>query len=721
MTTKEIAYFLSAGFSKEQIDEIIEGKKAGVATAVYANKKYLPIQMRQIRLGLMENLPVEQYASTDYDWLQMEELRMGLKSGVDINIYKNPEIHHEKMRQLRKGLEHGINLYSFLSLDAMVMRQLRKARINGVNILKYIDAGYDDKQLQEIRIALELGVNLDDYLKTTYSAASITQIRKGLERGVDVSLFAKDEYGWRQMREIRKGLENQIDVKKYISPLYSSTQMREMRLGMVAGLDVDSYGKLRYSAHEMRRRRMAMLDAIKKEQERILQAQVKSDDFVFDFMSNNMEAYVTVLTKDKVIGRERFLEILELNGIRKGIIEKAVDAVINKQAYQKSILIAQGQIPRKGEDGHYEFFFKTNPDRKPKIMEDGTADYRSIQWFEMVRTGQTLAIYHEAQDGRDGYDVLGNPVKARKGVEQRILTGKGFHIEADKKTYVADMDGMVNLTDNKIEISNHMQLPEVNMLNGNIYFEGSLHILGDVGFGAHIRATDDIVIDGTVESATIESGGSVVLKKGMNSAGNGMISAKKDVVSRFFESVQVITKGNIEVGKSLNSELSAEGLITSNGIIAGGVAKASSGFRVKHIGNQAGIKTILQLKVDDSLWEEDKTIKLAIMDAQSEMDMLKKSYEDFLQKYPAEVRNEMEVFKKLENTIFIKNRQLEQLIRMKNEVEATVRKTKEAKVIINGRAHEGVVVEMDGGRWQAGNEFNIVVMKKEDRVEILSK
>lgn len=720
MNLTEKDYFLKAGFSADQYEEIREGKKSRVNVALYANKNFLPIQMRQIRLGLSEGLPVESYAKIEYDWFQMEEIRYGLKSGVDTSVYAAPEIPYEKMRQLRKGLEEGVNLYSYIHLDANVLRQLRRAWRSGVDLLKYIEQGYDAEQLCEIRYALEKGIDLDPYITVSYRAASIAEIRTGLEHGVSVKDYASMEYNWQQMREIRKGMEQQLDMEQFASSLYSWKQMREIRLGLKQGLDVSEYRRLRYTAGEMRRKRLAILEEIHRKQERILQSQIKSEDFLFEFIANDMEVYITVLTKDKQIGRERLLEILEQNNIRRGIQEDAVELIVKGEAFRKAILIARGEIPRVGAGGWYEFFFRTNVERKPRILEDGTADYRSIQWFEMVKAGQVLAKYHEAEEGIDGYNVTGGIIKARKGIEQRILIGQGFTLSEDKKTYIAAIDGMIRLDGNEMKITDHMMLDEVNMLTGDVQFNGSLHVLGDVGYGAVIRATGDIVIDGTVESATIESSGSIVLKKGMNSAGHGLIRAGGDVVSRFFESVKVIAKGNIDVGKCLNSQLYAEGSITSSGIIAGGVARACTGFRIKHAGNQAGLHTALQLMTDEKLWEENRVIKNAIRDVTAEVEMLGKSYEDFKAKFPPEVRSGMEMFAKVEKAVFTKKKQLEQLITLDEEIERTFRKVRDGKVIITGRAYEGTVIEMEGCRWAAENQWNIIIRKKDDRVEVLS-
>lgn len=719
MKQEEREFFLNQGFTEEQITEISEGKAAGLNVAIYANKNFLPIQMRQIRLGLAEKLPVEIYAKLDYDWFQMEEIRLGLKSGVDISLYAEPEMPYETMRQIRKGLEIGLDLRSYIGLEANIIREIRRAHIAGVDVLKYVEQGYDAEQIREIRHALEIGIDMDRYLSKEYRAASIAEIRTGLENGVDVSRYASMDYGWRQMREIRKGLELQVDVDKFISNFYTWDQMREIRYGLKYGLDVSEYSSLRYTAEEMHAKRLAILDDIYKEQERILQSQIKSEDFIFEFGPNDMEAYITVLPHGKEVTRERLLEILEQNHIRKGILENAIDKIVSGQCSRGAILIAQGQIPYKGKDGFYEFFFRTDLERKPKILPDGTVDYRHMNWFEMVKVGQKLAYYHEAEEGTDGFSVTGNIIKARKGQEQRVLRGSGFKLEEDKRTYVAALDGMIQMENNEIKITQHLLLEEVNLATGDVQFNGSLEIKGDVGGGTIIRATGDIVIEGTVEGATIESGGSIALKKGMNAAGHGQIIAGKDVVSRFFENVKVVAKGNIEVDKCLNSQLYAGGMVISTNTIAGGITSAGSGFNLKHVGNQAGLHTALKIKVAEKVWEEYKMVKSAIFEVGEELLLLNKSYAEFQEKFPPEVRSEMEIFGKVEKAVFTKKKQLEQFRVLESELEEKIKKVRSAKMLIAGQAHEGVVLETDDGRWYAADEFNILLRIQNNQIEAI--
>lgn len=718
MTTVE--KLLNNGFTREQAEEISKGQEAGINIAIYLNKEFLPIQMRQIRLGLIEQLPAAVYAKVEFDWFQMEEIRKGLKSGVDIEIYAKPEIPYEKMRQIRKGLEEGIDLSEYLEKNAGIIREIREARRANLNISKYIEEGYDANQLNEIRGALEKGINLDPYLCKEYRAASIAEIRKGLESGIDASMYAMIHYSWRQMREIRVGLEHRVDVAKYSSQMYSWEQMKEIRLGLEKGLNVDAYRKLRYTAGEMRKRRQAILAGVYGMPAAAADSRKGSEECKIEVSSDNMEAYITLLVQNKPIEKEKLLKILENSGICKGIQTDAVERIAKGKYGKEAFLIARGQSPERGEDGWYEFFFRTDIQKKPKVLEDGSVDYQNIEWFEMVKEGQKLAFYHEAKEGTDGYDVSGTAIKARKGAEKSILKGKGFRLEQDKKTYTAVMNGMIQLNDDEMWITNHLVLDEINMATGNIKFDGSIHILGDVGHGVVISATEDVVIDGSVEAATIESGGNIILKKGMNSAGHGLINAEKDVVSRFFEATKVMAKGNIEVDKCLNSQLYAGGTITSTRVIAGGVAQAEKGFRVNNVGNLAGIHTVLKLKVNAKVWEERRMLFSAIKDVKHELQMLNNSYEEFKVKFPPEIRNNMDIFKKLEKAVFTKNKQLEQLMKLREENEQSISKTREAKVVIAGCAHEGTALEMNENRWLAQNQHNITVRQQNEQMEVVT-
>jgi len=702
-------------FDKDQINEINLGVSAGVDTSVYADKKYLAIQMRQIRLGLMEKLPVEHYADPVYDWFQMEEIRKGLRDGLDIQLYASPDIRYERMRQIRKGLKAGIDLSGYRNFRASVLRQIRIASIEGIDLSKYIAVGYDAKQLYEIREAIKEGLDMDPYLQKEYIGPSLCEIRKGLSAGVDVSLYAKMEFSWRQMRELREGMINRVDVQKYCSPLYSWKQMREIRTGLEMGLDVEQYRKLRYTSREMHRKRMAMLEELNQDVRQLTKNMVKAEDIEVEISTNSMEAYVRVLAKDKVVTKQRLLEILDLHDIRAGIIESVVDEIVNGKETRKPVLIARGQIPRKGADGWYECYFRTMINKRPKIMKDGSADYKNVEWFETVKAGQKLAYYHRAEPGTDGYTVNGKVIPAQRGMEKGILVGKGFEMKPDRKTYISTVDGMVKMNDTTLEVSRHLEVEDVTLATGNINFDGSMHIKGNVESGVEVRVSEDLEIDGNVGAATIICGGSILLKKGMNSSGHGFIKAEKSIVSRFFESVKVEANEDIQVNKSLNSQLYAGGMIISSSTIAGGVACAEKGFRITNAGNSIGLHTALKVGYNEEIQEKIHELNSAIWEADQELRMLNNSYQGIVAKYLPEIRNNMELFIKLETSVATKRNQIAE---MRAKQEKYYNKLKEAKVVIGGQAFEGTVVEINNRRWQADNQYNVIIKTDSDEIVV---
>lgn len=714
MTERE--KWINKGFEEDQITEIIFGIQAGMDVSQYADKKYLAIQMRQIRLGLMAYLPVEHYADPKYDWFQMEEIRKGLRDNVDIHVYASPEIAYEKMRQIRKGLRSGINLSKFCDMKADVLEQLRLAYEEHIDLSKYIKEGYDAKQLLEIRKALKEGLDIEPYLVKEYIGPSLAEIRKGLKSGVDVSIYAKMEFGWNQMRELRLGMENRVDITKYNNPLYSWRQMREIRTGLEMGLDVEGYRKLRYTSREMRKRRMEMLGDICKQKPKMTKNLIKATDIEVEITTNAMEAYVKILNKDKVITKERLLDILELHNIRAGILDSAIEEIIKGENIRKPILVAKGQIPKRGADGWYECFFRTALNRRPKILKDGSADYKNVEWFETVKAGQKLVYYHKAEEGTDGYTVSGKPIPAQKGMEKGILVGKGFVMEADRRTYISAVDGMVNMNDTTLEVTRHMEVEDVTPATGNIYFDGSLHIKGNVENGTLVEVTEDLEIDGNVGAATIICGGNILLKKGMNAAGHGLLKSDKGIVSRFFEAVRVEAKEDIQVNKCLNSQLYAGGMIISSSIIAGGVSCAEKGFRITHAGNSIGLHTALKIGFNEEIQEELNRINSKILEAEQELRMLQNSYMGYLAKYPPEIRNGMELFLKLEKAVSTKKKQISDLRAM---VDMHFTKMKEAKIVIGGRAYEGTVVEINRRRWKAENQLNIVLKSNDDEIVVL--
>ncbi len=713
------------GLGEDQKIEVQTGLKKGIDVSSYAKPEYLAIQMRQIRLGLEDGLDVSVYNSLEYDWFQMEEIRLGMKERLAYELYAKPAVDYKTMRQIRKGLQDGIDLSKFIKLEAGILEELRKAIKAKVSIVDYIKEGYEVEQLTEIRRALENKIDIRPYISTEMRGASIHEIYLGLEAGLQVSIYAALEYNWQQMREIRLGMESRIDVSQYSNSLYSWQQMREIRLGLEEGLEVETYKKFLFTASDMEKIRTSLLIEEAKEIIEDNQKQQVVDKNISIFLSKDeMEACIEISGDSEIREKDIYKKLRE-SGISHGILSQEIESIVAEKRYDKTIVIARGKPAQVGKDGWYEFFFDTNPTRTPKILEDGSVDYRDVKWFETVKKEQKLAYYHSATFGVAGFTVTGKFLKAKKGREKGVLRGKGFRLEHDGKTYYSTEDGRVVLeNESRLEISRMLVLDNVSLATGNVGFDGTVYIRGNVGSGVFISATDNVIIDGYVESAMIRSGGEIFLRQGVNGRGNGIIESNHNVVGQFFEDVKIVAGGDIIGQYCMNCDLHSDGNIMlqgNKGLLLGGKARAAKGITAFSVGNRNALHTELYVGIDQNIIKYQQKINKDIENVHRELAILEHTKMDFQHKYSAEVRNTMGIYLKIENAIYTKELQLKQLLEEKETTNNRVLEMKGAKIVVKDVLHEGVEISIDNSKWKAFSLRDVIIKCKNEKIVVESQ
>ncbi len=707
------------GFTADQIEEIEAGRQADVDISIYAKPEFLAIQMREIRLGLISKVEAQRYADSVYDWFQMQEIREGMEERLDIEKYADPSIPFDVMHQIRCGLKEGHDLSSGKHLAAGILRQVRKAFNEKIDINKYISMGYDEEQLRQIRIALKKELDIDSHLSEGFRGPAIREIRLGLEEKVDVSLYAKEEMNWQQMREIRLGLLQRLNVQTYLNTFYSWQQMREIRLGLEAGIPVDIYSSLMYTEKDMHKMRIALSE----DNSHSSDNKGEYRDFSLIVSSDEMQVSIFLNEIGKPISKDEILSALKQKNIVTGIDYMAVGQIVQGKAENNLIVIANGIESEKGRDGWYEFFFDTEVKTTPKVLEDGSVDYTSIEWFTIVSKGDKVALYHGAEEGTPGKTVTGQEVNAKKGKEQPMLIGKGFSILPDQVTYVADIDGKVDFTDNKLLITDVLILDDVNTLNGNIDFNGSVYIRGTVGYGAVIRAGRDILVDGFIETAYLEAGGDIIIKEGNNAGGKGHLRAGNDVRGKFFENARVTAGRDIKANYCMNSELYAGNKIEisgTEGMLVGGNTYAVNSVEASYIGNRIGIATNLTLgrqkwfaKSESELAEKEKIVNQELL-------LLKNAYYDFRRKYTPEQCNSNPIYIKLEDAIYTKELEMGELHKKRQKCEKEKAKFEKARVIVKRTLFHGVRVDINGVICAGAQLNNVTLKKRGSRVAVYS-
>ena len=76
--------------------------------------------------------------------------------------------------------------------------------------------------------------------------------------------------------------------------------------------------------------------------------------------------------------------------------------------------MAKGTEPVSGREGYVEYKFNTELKPRPKMNEDGTVDFHTLENVNHVTKGDTVAVLHPEYVGEAGTDVLNRSVNPDK-------------------------------------------------------------------------------------------------------------------------------------------------------------------------------------------------------------------------------------------------------------------------------------------------------------------
>lgn len=295
-------------------------------------------------------------------------------------------------------------------------------------------------------------------------------------------------------------------------------------------------------------------------------------------------------------------------GVKYGILEKNLELLWKMRLYCTDVLIAKAKKPVRGRDARITYHFNVDKTSRPKMGEDGSVDFHNLDMIEKVEKGQLLASLTPADYGEPGMDVAGVPI-FQGHVKQLVLKhGKNIHLSEDKLEMYSDLSGNVSLVGNTVFVSDLYQVPgDVGATTGDIDYEGSVVVSGNVLTGYSVDAQGDIIVNGVVEGARLHAGGKIILKSGIQGMQKGILEAQGDVISNFIESSEVRAGGQVITDAILHSKVIAQNIIAvqgKRGLIAGGNICSKTGIEAKTAGSTMGTATELEVGVDPMRKEE---------------------------------------------------------------------------------------------------------------------
>jgi len=307
-----------------------------------------------------------------------------------------------------------------------------------------------------------------------------------------------------------------------------------------------------------------------------------------------------------------------------GVVVELDVAAIDKTLLEggTNVRVGYGRAPVSGADGHVEILVDNMKKRSPHLDENGLADFRDLGEIVMVKSGEPLMRIVDPTEGVPGLTVTGKEIPVKPGKKASFPPGlEGVMVDpADPHLLVAAISGCPIVGKNGVTVEAIYRVENVDMHTGNITYDGGVHVAGDVHAGMTVKATGDIVIEGTVEDALLEAGGDVSVKCGiMGSEGDDDATGKKihatikcggSCTVKFAQDAHIFAGNGIFVHEAaIQSELTAAHQIivgdkgSRKGELIGGIARATMLVRAHNIGSDDHPRTVVIAGNDKDLYE----------------------------------------------------------------------------------------------------------------------
>lgn len=451
---------------------------------------------------------------------------------------------------------------------------------------------------------------------------------------------------------------------------------------------------------------------------------LKEKLFVLRVSTDHMTLYIKFLSSSdknniQIDSNEIIEEALRIK-IAIKIDPDELARLLENYEYNKEYAIAKGIPVQEGEEAKIIYHFKMEKDLRPKVDEDGNVNYHQLHVISNVKKDQLLATLVHGKEGIPGRDLFGNEVKPKKVKLVKLPRGKNIYINDEQTEIYANINGLVKVENGKIIVHNIYEVPgNVGTSTGDIEFQGSMVISGNVTNGFKVIVKGDIEVMGIVEGAILEAGGNILLHRGVQGMNRCIIKADGNVTARFIENAEVIAGGNIYSEAILHSNVTAKGIIKvegKKGMITGGSIRSGIEISAITLGSHMGTATNIEVGMDPLIWDEYNELtknlpKLIIESEKLDQVVILLNRRKELAGDLDDAKKEMLV-NATRNKIFIANK-ISVAQKRLEELRIEVECRNDGKIKVRNIIYPGVKISIGTAKYYVRDEIKYVTMIKE--------
>ncbi|WP_370977952.1 DUF342 domain-containing protein [Agaribacterium sp. ZY112] len=303
------------------------------------------------------------------------------------------------------------------------------------------------------------------------------------------------------------------------------------------------------------------------------------------------------------------------------LIESAFEKLRNS-SIALDIVVAEAIPAIDGEPASLKVLVDSKKDVERDVDSLEAIDLHEVYDYTMVEEGDELVRKIPPTEGTPGVNVLGKIIKPKKGRDLKLpkkSDGVDFHPD-DKNVLIAAIKGHPVVSTGQAKVDPVLTIKSVDLSSGNIDYNGTVIITGNVRSGFEVKAEGDIFVKGFVNRSQLIAGGSIFISGGVQGGGDDddidpKISATGNIEAKFINQATVNCIGELLVKEYLlNCETQALKRIaigeqSGRGAIIGGHTKCSGSLFAKKVGSDAYVQTVIELGTSSAAQKElEKTI-----------------------------------------------------------------------------------------------------------------
>lgn len=330
---------------------------------------------------------------------------------------------------------------------------------------------------------------------------------------------------------------------------------------------------------------------------------------------------------------------LEKAGVKVGIDPQGMVSMFQEPRYLRLVPMAFGEPPVEGEDGQITENFPRELTREVVVDEHGIADYRAMNYVQIIKKGSVICDITPPVKGTPGIRLDGKPIPPRSVQMPKVPHGVNTTLSEDGRQLLATMDGHLEYTNGAFHVRPVLEIHgDVDYNTGNIDFIGDVQITGDVRENFSVRATGSITVDGIVEGATVDAGGDLTITRGVVGDNHALLKCRGVFRVKYVENSRVCAGGSVYADCIMTSQVFSDQAIEvteGHGSIIGGTLTAGEAIRANTIGAQSGRRTELTLGVLPYTESEREKIADQVHEVEHEIETLEWEYKHLEGKDPA--------------------------------------------------------------------------------------